>query len=373
MSGPRVEIDLGKIEANARRLVERLGAGGVSVTGVTKGVCGHPGVARALLDGGVVGLADARLSNILRMRKAGIVGPISMIRAPMIDEMETVIQCCDASYHTEINTVLALAAAARERGTRHEIILMVEMGDMRDGIPPEDLEEFAVRVVATPGVSLRGISANFACLGGVAPTVGDMAKLSRLADRVEGASGPFVDLVSGGGSANLSWALGGGATGRINDLRLGEAILLGTDPMTGSPIDGLHTDAFALFAEVIEARMKPALVTTRPLVASVGSGKPAANARSRTRLVLGVGQQDTDPSGLTLPAEFGFIGATSDHTVIDATEPTATLGFEVKMGMNYSALMRAMAAPDVDKIARGRQPLNVMTKKRQSRPFLCLI
>ena len=72
MTSPRVEIDLGKIQANARCLVRRLGDRGVSVTGVTKAVCGHPDVAGAMLDGGVVGLADARIKNVVRMRSAGI-------------------------------------------------------------------------------------------------------------------------------------------------------------------------------------------------------------------------------------------------------------------------------------------------------------
>jgi predicted amino acid racemase len=82
-----VEIDLGKIQANARCLVRRLGARRISVTGVTKAVCGHPDVAGAMLDGGVAGLADARIANVVRMRTAGITCPISMIRAPMVSEI----------------------------------------------------------------------------------------------------------------------------------------------------------------------------------------------------------------------------------------------------------------------------------------------
>ena len=134
MTSPRVEIDLGKIEANARYLVRRLCARGISVTGVTKAVCGHPDVAEAMLDGGVAGLADARIKNVVRMRTAGITCPISMIRAPLLSEMEDAIQDCDASYNTEMDTILKLGAAAKKLGTSHDVILMVEMGDMREGI-----------------------------------------------------------------------------------------------------------------------------------------------------------------------------------------------------------------------------------------------
>ncbi|MEJ6396112.1 alanine/ornithine racemase family PLP-dependent enzyme [Gymnodinialimonas sp. 2305UL16-5] len=358
MTSLRVEINLGKIQANARYLVRRLGARRISVTGVTKAVCGHPDVAEAMLEGGVTGLAEARIKNVVRMRTAGITCPISMIRAPMVSEMEDVIQYCDASYNTEMDTILKLGAAAKQQGTSHDVILMVEMGDMREGILPENLNDRATRVIATPGVALRGIAANFACMGDITPTAGDMAMISRLADQVEGACGPFVALVSGGGSANLRWALGEGSTGRVNDLRLGEAILLGTDPVTGHPIAGLHTDAFALFAEVIETSRKPSPLLTRSIAPEFGMLKLVRNDDLRVRTILAAGRQDTDVSGLMFPSGIAFIGATSDHTVVDTAKSAVPVGSEMKMGMNYSALMRAMSTPDVAKVVHGKPTMN---------------
>ena len=373
MTSPRVEIDLGKIQANARCLVRRLGDRGVSVTGVTKAVCGHPDVAGAMLDGGFVGLADARIKNVVRMRMEGIKCPISMIRAPLVSEVEDVVRCCDASYNTEMDTILKLGAAAKQQGASHDVILMAEMGDMREGILPENLSDYGSRVIATPGVALKGMAANFACLGNVAPTAGDMDLLSQLADKFEGACGPFVALVSGGGSASLPWALGRGSTGRVNNLRLGEAILLGTDPLTGQPITGLHTDAFALFAEVIESSRKPSSPPTRTIAPELGKLKLVRNDDLRTRTILAVGQQDTDASGLTFPSEILFIGATNDHAVVDTTKSAVSVGSEMKMGMNYSALMRAMSAPDVVKIVHGKQKMKGSSKDCETRPFLTLV
>ena len=373
MTSPRVEIDLGKIQANARCLVRRLGARRISVIGVTKAVCGHPDVAAAMLEGGVSGLADARIANLFRMRTAGITCPILMIRAPLLSELEDTIQYCDASYNTEMATILKLGAAAKKLGTSHDVILMVEMGDIREGILPENLTDCAARVIATPGVALKGIAANFSCLGNVAPTAGDMAMLSRLADQIEGACGPFVELVSGGGSANLQWALGEDSSGRVNNLRLGEAILLGTDPATGHPISGLHTDAFALFAEVIETRDKPSAKPPASIAPELGILRLVRNDDLRTRTILAVGQQDTDTSGLTFPSGIMFIGATSDHTVVDTAKSAMPVGSEMKMGMNYSALMRAMSAPDVAKTVHGKQKMNGSSKGCDTRSFLTLV
>lgn len=370
MTAPRVEIDLDKIEDNTRCLVRRLSARGISVTGVTKAVCGHPDVAQAMLDGGVVGLADARVSNVIRMHAAGITCPVSMIRAPMPSEMEDVVRCCDTSYNTEMDTILKLGAVAKKQDCLHGVVLMIEMGDMREGISPENLVECAARVIKTPGVALGGIAANFACLGDVAPESADMAMLSRLAEQVEEACGGVVELVSGGGSANLPCSLGKVSGCRVNNLRLGEAILLGTDPMTGCPLTGLHTDAFAFFAEVIETSRKPGAVPIRSSAAELRFVKLVRNDDLRIRTILAVGQQDTDASGLMFPFGFTFIGATSDHTVVDTAKTAMPIGSEMKMSMNYSALMRAMSAPDVAKVVFGKHTKFGSAKDQETRPFL---
>ncbi|WP_417522484.1 alanine racemase [Marinovum sp.] len=352
MTTPRVEIDLTRITENTRSLVDRLAARRITVTGVTKAVCGHPDVARAMLKGGAVGLADARVSNVLRLREAGITAPISLIRAPMQGDIDRVVQCCDSSYNTEADTIEKLAAAARLNGVVHDVVLMVEMGDNREGILPDDLAKLAAGIVTLPGLALKGIAANFACLGNTAPTAGDMALLSRLADAVDGACGPFVDLVSAGGSANLLWALSTAAPGRINNLRLGEAILLGVDPVTGRPIEGLHLDAFTFVAEVIETSIKLRETQAAPRDPAPAPLRLVRTGDGPTRSVLAVGQQDTDTCGLVFREGIISQGATSDHTVICSTNPRALVGSDMTMGLNYSALMRAMSAPDVAIVAR---------------------
>lgn len=373
MTSPRIEIDLNKVKENASFLVRSLRERGISVTGVTKAVCGNPDVAQAMLDGGVVSLADARINNVARMRAAGITCPISMIRTPLVSEIRDVILFCDTSYNTEMDTIHGLSAAAKDRGVEHKIVLMVEMGDLREGILPEDLNEFAAKVVGIPGITLQGIAANFACMGNLAPTPFNMIELSRFADQAEATCGPYVGLVSGGSSANLAWALGADATRRINNLRLGEAILLGTDPVLGQPIKGLHTDAFVLFAEVIEAKLKPNVFPTGRCVSKHCNLELVSNGGQVNRAVLAIGQQDTDPSTLGLPLGFEFVGTTSDHTVVDTAKSTLPVGSEIKMGLNYSALIRAMSASDVTKNVLGKKSRNDMTKGQATQPFLKLV
>ncbi|WP_299375439.1 alanine/ornithine racemase family PLP-dependent enzyme [uncultured Tateyamaria sp.] len=346
MNCPRVDVDLWKIRHNTRVVVERLKTRNIQVTAVSKAVCGHPAIARAMFNGGAAGLADARLSNVQRLRQAGMTCPITLIRTPMLSQADVVVQICEASYNTEMVVISALAAAALRYKTVHGIILTVEMGDLREGIMPQEVACMAQRVVALPGVALKGIGANFACLSGIAPTPAKMQVLSDLANDVEEQCGPYLQTVSGGNSTTLPWALNGSSTGRINDLRIGEAILLGVDPVTGNRIDGLYRDAVTLVAEVIETDAKsvgPLVDQTDPALARIHL---VSDTTGTMRLIFALGHQDTDATGLTMPPGHTFVGATSDHLVIGTKDPTLRVGSEMRFQMNYSALMRAMAAPD---------------------------
>ncbi|GAA3877815.1 alanine/ornithine racemase family PLP-dependent enzyme [Celeribacter arenosi] len=348
MSCPRIEVDLSKIRRNTQTLVKRLGPCGVGVTGVTKAVCGHPAIAQAMLDGGAVGLADARISNVQRLRAAGMTGPITLIRSPMLSQADQVVQSCEESYNTEILVISALAAAAIRNGSVHGIVLMVEMGDLRDGISPENLADVAKQVVQLSGVALKGIGANFACLNGLGPTALQMATFCDLANEIESKCGPILKVVSGGNSANLPWALGERATGRVNDLRLGEAILLGVEPVSGDRIGGMHADAFTLVAEVIETGAKPMPSPSARIDPTTERLRIVKTGAASARMILAMGYQDTDIPGLSMPVGSTLIGATSDHLVIGTPRTPPKVGSEVRFQMNYTALMHAMAAPDIE-------------------------
>ncbi|MGB3246167.1 MAG: alanine/ornithine racemase family PLP-dependent enzyme [Sulfitobacter sp.] len=371
MKTPRMEVDLYKIRHNARTLVGRLASLGISVSGVTKSVCGHPDIARAMLDGGVVGLADARINNVQRLRCAGITAPIAMIRTPMMGQVEQVVRTCNTSYNTERSVILSLATAAVRQHTVHNIILMVEMGDMRDGIRPEETADIARQIVSMKGLALRGIGANFACLNNSPPTGANMIALSSLADEVEGKCGPLVDVVSGGNSASLPWAFAARPKGRVNNLRIGEAILLGVEPISGDQIDGLYTDAFSFVAEIIEKKLKPESVTlTSPSLAGL---RLARQSEPTEHLILAIGQQDTDTLGLSMPLGVKYVGATSDHLVLQMARPTQDVGRELKFRLNYSALMRAMAAPDITIKLLNQAPRPKVNPPKHSHPNLALV
>ncbi len=372
MTAPRIECDLNKIRHNTRYLVQRLGRRGIGVTGVTKAVCGHPEIARAMLDGGVTGLADARIENVERMRRAGIKCPIALIRTPLLSQTDRITQGCSDSYNTELDAIHMLASSAQRSNRVHGIILMVETGDLREGIMPGALEGITRKVMNIPGIALKGIGANFACLNGVAPNAQSMKAFSSLARETERACGFSLETVSGGNSANLPWAFGEESSGQVNDLRLGEAILLGVDPISGRRIDGLFTDAFTLVTEVIESKIKPKNRKWPAIEPVTAGGRIVSDQRQIRQSILAIGLQDTDIDGLTMPAGLTCIGATSDHLVVETADARLAIGAEVFFQTNYSALMRVMNAPDVEKVIRNREPYKLVRLPEQSRSSLAL-
>lgn len=349
MSTPRLEIRLDRIRSNARTLVSRLGGRGIAVCGVTKATLGAVEVADEMLMAGVTSLGESRIENIEALRRAGVTAEIMLLRSPLISQVDRVVAGADLSLNTELAVIGRLSASACAQGRTHGVVLMVELGDLREGIMPCDLVAAAREVVALPGVDLRGIGTNLACQNGVVPDATNMAELSCLATSVETACDVDLEIISGGNSANLDWALDPDSTiGRINHLRLGESILLGREPLRRSVLEGLHADGFSLVGEVIESKRKPSAPRGSLAQAAFGqtSGPPSGSVPMQ-RVIVGVGRQDVDPDGITPPVGFDYLGASSDHLVLASASDSAPPGTEIRFDVNYSALLRAMSSPFV--------------------------
>jgi len=376
MTAPRLDVDLRKIQHNAQTLVGLLAGRGISVTGVTKATLGSPEISRALLRAGVSGLGDSRIENIVAMRHAGVPGPMTLIRSPMLSQAHLVVAHADVSFNTELDVIRSLSCAAQKARRQHEVVLMVELGDLREGIMPGELEHTVRQVLRLPNITLRGIGTNLACRSGVSPDARNMSELSTLATSIEVAFGVTVATVSGGNSANLAWALGDADTGRINDLRLGESILLGRETLHRQPIEGLHTDAITLVAEVIESKVKPSQPWGEIAQTAFGEKPPAADRGHILQMILAIGHQDTDPCGLHAPPGIEVLGHSSDHLVAESGPNRLSVGAEVRFQLNYSALVRAMTSPFVAKVLRGRSNrvpgalsgINNLKRRPHSRP-----
>jgi predicted amino acid racemase len=349
---PRLNIDLDKIEHNARVITGVCAEHGIGVTGITKGTCGHPEVARAMLRGGVADIGDSRLRNIQRLRAAGIDVPFTLIRLPALSAVDAVVSSVDTSLNAEISVVQSLSAAARAQGRVHGVIIMVELGDLREGALPEELINLAQQTAVLPGIRIRGIGVNLGCFAGVMPDADNMNRLVALAESVEQTLGEELELISGLNSGGLQLLAQGDMPERVNHARIGEAILLGRETTVRQALPGAHQDAFVLYAELLELKLKPSTPSGLRGEDAFGGSAQFETHGSIVHALLNVGREDVDISGLT-PLDPGvrILGASSGYLILDMSHVGREIqvGQELAFTLSYSALLRAMTSEYVVK------------------------
>lgn len=352
MKTPYISIDLSKIEQNARTVVEQCQIHGIQVVGVSKGVLGNENVVTSMKKGGISWVGDSRLLNIEYMREKGIEGPFLLMRSPHLSEIERVVAVADCSLNTEWEVLQSLSDAAVRMNRVHQVIVMVDMGDLREGILPEDVMAFMGAAIQLKGIKVVGMGMNLTDLNGTMPTVENNAAFLALVRAVEQEYGICLTYLSAGNSSSQQLLSDGGIPVGINQFRVGEGILLGKETIQRKDWPGTHQDAFRLVAEVIECKRKPSVPTGELGQDAFGNTPVIEDKGVQLRAILNIGRQDIQPDGL-IPedTDITIIGATSDHLVVDCThtERPIKVGDFIGFQMTYGALLMAMTSPFVEK------------------------
>ena len=354
MSGPQVTIDLDRIERNARAVVARCAQSGIKVFGVTKGTCGMPPVARAMLRGGVAGIAESRFENIRRLRESGISAPIMLLRSPPVARVEEVVRTVDISLQSELATIRELSRIAERMGRVHDIILMIDLGDLREGIWPSDVLPTVEQVLELKGVRIAGVGTNLGCFGAIMPTEDNLGQLVAHAYKIERLTGMSLDWLSGGNSSSLPLLLEGRMPEGINNLRVGEAIIQGgLETFRDTPWEALELDACRLSSDVIEVKKKPSRPIGRSGYDAFGNQPVFVDVGERLRAIANIGREDVFLEGLVpLDKDVRVLGGSSDHLLLDVTDadPPVAVGDRISFRMNYGAMLGAMTSEYVEKI-----------------------
>lgn len=352
MTRPYLTIDLDKIEHNARTIVDLCRCHGIAVTGVTKATCGHPEVAKAMLRGGVTSIGESRLENIQRLRDAGVRSAFMLLRLPPLSEAEAVLDAADISLDSELDVLAALSEAACRRGRMHQVILMVDLGDLREGIWPDELLPLVGQALKLPGIRIAGLGTNLTCFAGLVPSEEHMRRLLAHAEEIEGRFGLKLQWISGANSSGLELIASGRMPKGINHARIGEAILLGRETVHRRPWPGTRQDAFRLHAEVLELKEKPSLPQGELSEDAFGHLPTFEDHGEVERALLNIGREDVAVEGVVpLDPRLTILGASSDYLVLDVTAATGTIrvGERIGFSLNYAALLAAMTSPYVEK------------------------
>jgi len=290
------------------------------------------------------------MENIGRLKAAGVRGPYVLIRIPPLSGVDEVVEAVDLSLNSELSVLAALSEAARRRGRVHEVLLMVDLGDLREGIWPDDLMAFVREALRLPGIRIQGLGANLACFGAVVPSVDNMDQLVALAAEVEKTFGLELDWISGANSSGLELMASGRMPKRINHARIGEAILLGRETVHRRPWPGTYQDAFVVHAEVLELKAKPSLPVGRRSQDAFGKLPDFEDRGEIPRALLNLGREDIDVAGIAPDdARLAVLGASSGYLAVDVTGTGVRVGDELSFSLSYGALVAAMTSEYVKK------------------------
>lgn len=356
---PKLIIDMKKLESNIDACAKiTKDDGGCSMMIVTKCLCADKRVAEMIAKHPRVDyLADSRVENIKKYSE--LMAPNGkesvLLRLPMMCEIEDLVKYVDASQNSEMETIRAIAAEARKQGKTHKIILMVDLGDLREGMffqNEEAILEAAAEIEAMEGVELLGMGTNLTCYGAIIPKNDNLSVLCDIAAKVEAKIGRKLQLVSGGNSSSIYLIWKKDMPEGISNLRLGESFLLGNDTAYGETVPGTCHDAVLVEAQIIELKEKPSLPIGEVGKDAFGNVPEYEDRGVIKRAILGIGKQDTEVDGMIpLDDRIDVLGGSSDHMILDLSKcgEDYKVGDTVKFRLEYGALLKAATSPYVEK------------------------
>lgn len=339
------------MERNIKKVVELSKREGIFVAGVTKCYCAHPEFVKAYINGGVKYLADSRIENLRKLVDFNL--PKIMLRLPMISEAEEVVKYADISLNSELETIKALERAAKQLNKTHNIILMADLGDLREGFfIEEEIYDTVEEILKLDNIKLIGIGTNLTCYGGVIPNKRILDRLNQMRINIKDRFNIELDIVSGGNSSTIH-LLGKEKLDGINQIRLGEALIFGTESVNGAQIEGTEPNPFTLEAEIIEIKEKPSVPTEKIGRDAFGNIPTFVDRGIRKRMICAIGKQDTDFDSLyPVDKDLIILGGSSDHLIIDCSDSKKEyrVGDIVQFNLHYVSLLRIMTSEYVEKV-----------------------
>ena len=352
---PRVTVNLKKLRHNIDEIKRRCDEQGVNLVGVIKGCTGIPQCTKVFEQAGCQYIASSRLEQIRDAIDYGVKGPFMLIRIPMLCEVDEAVRLTEISLNSEVEGLRALNQAAKRQGKIHKVILMIDLGDLREGFWDRDelLEAALMTEKDMDNLYLAGIGTNLGCYGSIVPTVEKLDELVDCAEMIEAKIGRSLDIISGGASTSMPRIFDRNMPERINQLRIGEAIVNAKDSrdLFGYDMSFMYQDAFVLKAMVIEVKDKPSHPVGEIGYDAFGMKQEYTDRGIRRRALLALGKVDYAFHDMIYPIEKGVevLGASSDHTIVDIEDATKKIkvGDIMEFTLCYATIVYATNSPNV--------------------------
>ena len=357
---PRLLIDLNKLKSNLDAVAKiTKEQGGCSLMIVTKGLCADPEMAKMVANHPAVDfMADSRVMNIKtyadEARKNGKM--TVLLRIPMHAEAADVVKYVDLSFNSELSTIRLLDEEAGKIGVKHNVLLMIDLGDLREGIFYQNEDQIfgaVEEILKMKNINLYGIGVNLTCYGAIIPKNDNLSNLVAIARKIEDKFGIKLNMISGGNSSSIYLIGRGELPEGINNLRLGASFLLGNDTAYGTKLPGTVSDTLILEAQIVELKEKPSLPIGEVGVDAFGQ-KPYYEDRGIIkRAIIAIGKQDTDIDSMEpLDEKIDILGGSSDHIILDVTKSDTEykVGDVVRFVLGYGGMLKTATSPYVEKV-----------------------
>lgn len=352
MKYPIIEINTFKIRKNTEIITRMCKNLGINVVGVTKVSNGSVELAQAMVKGGVKILGDSRLNNLRNYQN--ILVKKMLLRLPMISEAFNVVKLADISLNSEIEVIKVLSKEAEKIGKVHEVILMVDVGDLREGFFYEyEIMETVEDILKLKGVKLIGVGTNLTCFGAIIPSKENLGKLVAIKDSINKKFDINLEIVSGGNSSSLFLIQNGKMPQGINQLRIGTGLILGLIEVTWTRVPNTYIDAFKLITEIIEIKEKPSKPIGEVAMDAFRNTPIFEDKGEMKRAICAVGKQDCDPQFMIPEDEnIKILGSSSDHLILDITKSQYDykVGDKLSFVLDYVAILRCMTSSHVRKV-----------------------
>ncbi len=353
-----LELYRNKLKHNHRFLSDLFRKNGIEWGIVTKVLCGNELFLREVLALGGKEFHDTRISNLKMLKKLAPDAQTVYIKPPAKRAIPNLVRFADVSFNSDLHTIEALSKEAARQGRTHKVVIMVEMGDLREGVMGDDLVDFYAHVFQLPNIEITGLGTNLNCLNGIMPTQDKLIQLGLYKQLIEAKFNKKIPWITGGTSVTIPLLLKKQLPKGMNHFRVGEALFFGKDLFTDGMIKGMRNDVFKLHTEVIELYEKPMTPTgeQRTNVAGVRPKvKESDIGRTAFRAIIDIGLLDVNPKDLTpIAKHMQIIEASSDMLVLDLGENPGQVqtGGIISFNINYMGALGLMNSNYIEKVVK---------------------
>lgn len=306
-------------------------------------------------------IGDSRLTSLKNLKAVNPKMQTIYIKPPAKMYADDIIKYANISLNSSYTTIVALNEAAKKVNKIHQIIIMVELGELREGVKRTELMTFYESVFQLSNIEVIGIGSNLGCMYGVEPSYDKLLQLSLYKELISTKFNKELKFISGGTSITLPLVEQKSIPKDINHFRIGESAFFGISPLDHQKFKGLSIDTFEFTANIIELEEKeivPEGVITDANIGHTADYDHKDKGETSAKAILDFGLLDVDKADLEFfDDELIFVGITSDMIVIDlglnkTNEGVKkySIGDKIRFKPNYMAVARLLNSKFIDKV-----------------------